>query len=92
MSRSLYVYVVSDDVGRFPLATFTVKRELVNYLKKLGRSDVFVCRMPDGDPSYGRVPSCRGAAGQDMMERMGDALGHPAHEKAPMTPRRQTPP
>ncbi|MFC4089315.1 hypothetical protein [Micromonospora sp. GCM10011541] len=50
MARSSYVYVVLNDEG-LPSAGFTVKRELVSYLRRLG-PDVdlvpAVIRLPDG--------------------------------------------
>lgn len=58
MARSSYIYLVkgSGNVGNYnPLAAFTVKHELVTWLKKrfpggVGLNGVEGWRMPDGDP------------------------------------------
>lgn len=50
MARSLHVYVVLNDEG-MPYAAFTVKHELVTYLRRLGESVEYlagVVRLRDG--------------------------------------------
>ena len=48
MARSSYVYVAQNDEG-MPIAGFTVKHELVTYLRKRGADSVGgVVRLRDG--------------------------------------------
>ncbi len=53
MARSTYIYVVTDQFG--PVAAFTVKHELVTWLRSL-RADSAAhhraTRLPDGVHSY----------------------------------------
>lgn len=55
MSRSTYVYVVQ--IGRIVVAAFTVKYELIAYLRGTGMKAhmLTVNRLPDGAP-HGRFP------------------------------------
>lgn len=48
MARSHAVWIVTHD--NLPLASFTVKHELVTYLKRFAISDVRIFKLPDGTP------------------------------------------
>lgn len=54
MARSTYVYVVIDVLS--PVAGFTVKRELVAWLRRYPHRHhlMTVWRLPDGGPGDGR--------------------------------------
>ena len=56
MARSSYIYVVPNDEG-LPFMAFTVKHELVSWLRRNGHDDIMcVFRLPDGRESdAGRV-------------------------------------
>jgi hypothetical protein len=48
MSRSLYIYIVSYDSTHKPIAVFTVKHEMVTWLKTKGNAGMIAYRMYDG--------------------------------------------
>ena len=50
MSRSQYVWVVLEAVRRRPVAAFTVKYELSDWLKRYEYPDVEVWRLKHTDP------------------------------------------
>lgn len=54
MARSSYIYIVSDGLG--VLAAFTVKYEMINYIRGLDPTGLSVYRVADGrrksDPYY----------------------------------------
>lgn len=50
MSRSSYVYIIVGEATRIPQAAFTVKHELVAWLRKRnGLSMLRLFRVPDGN-------------------------------------------
>jgi hypothetical protein len=48
MARASYIYLVTDDLTDLPLSAFTVKYEMIGWLKRHKHGPVTVRRIPDG--------------------------------------------